>query len=523
MEKKQPLLSICIQTHNDCDSLVKTIYSIVSSEIFVTTELIEIVIFDTGSTDDTQIVCKSFVDQNPGKFKYVRQPDVPNAGSTIFNSIGYANGKYIKLNTDKISYKHNSLNEIVDFLQKGNCSIVFFLNGLIKNSPATIICNNLDEFLGAVSFHQTCIDGFCIQKKLFEDALDSLQFVDSRLIQVDLFLRLINAENKVVINNQNYFAILQIEDYGYDNIAEFIGSRYLGLLKQYVATKHVSKYAYAVEKRIVLEKMINSYYFNDAHYFEFKQSGYFKYLNRYFLSGYFYKDYFCFKIGKFRQALHQLKKRNVSGSTKETPSIKSLQTIWRERNTHNETDIGYQLTDITKIKIGNYTYGQINALISGTGDEGLFIGNFCSIGPNVFFIVSSEHDYKNLSTYPFKVKFLGAEKESISKGSIVVADDVWIGLGSIINSGVTIAQGAIIASGSVVTKNVPPYAIVGGNPAKIIRYRFSDDIIKKLLKFDLGSLSKTKVYSHVDLLYKEISSSNISFLAEKLALPLNEQ
>lgn len=70
--------------------------------------------------------------------------------------------------------------------------------------------------------------------------------------------------------------------------------------------------------------------------------------------------------------------------------------------------------------------------------------------------------------------------EATSKGDIVVKDDVWIGYGSIILSGVHIGQGAVIAAGSVVSHDVPPYAIVGGVPARLIKYRFSEEMTKKL-------------------------------------------
>ena len=158
----------------------------------------------------------------------------------------------------------------------------------------------------------------------------------------------------------------------------------------------------------------------------------------------------------------------------------------------------------------------INPEISSDVSE-LIIGNYCSIGPDVRFIVSSEHPYKGISTYPFKVKMLDYKAEAKSKGDIIVKDDVWIGLGSIILSGVTIHQGAIVAAGSVVTKDVPPYAIVGGNPAKIIKYRFEPNIIEKLVKFDYSKLTKEKIKTLGEKLYTEISEQNIDRLLEEFS------
>ncbi|MFI3284164.1 MAG: CatB-related O-acetyltransferase [Erysipelotrichaceae bacterium] len=115
----------------------------------------------------------------------------------------------------------------------------------------------------------------------------------------------------------------------------------------------------------------------------------------------------------------------------------------------------------------------------------LYIGSFCSIVEGVVFMLCCDHPINHLSTFPFKTKCLKSTvPEVCSKGNILVHDDVWIGLNAIIMSGIEIGQGAIIAAGSVVTKNVPPYAIVGGNPAKILKYRFSKSVIDELLNID---------------------------------------
>ena len=94
--------------------------------------------------------------------------------------------------------------------------------------------------------------------------------------------------------------------------------------------------------------------------------------------------------------------------------------------------------------------------------------------------------------------------EAISKGNIIVDDDVWIGYGVTIMSGIHIGQGAVIAAGAVVTRNVPPYAIVGGVPAKVIKYRFEPEIIEELLKIDYSKLTDEIIKEHIDELYTEL-------------------
>ena len=155
------------------------------------------------------------------------------------------------------------------------------------------------------------------------------------------------------------------------------------------------------------------------------------------------------------------------------------------------------------IDVGKNTYGPINALMFNR-DSKLIIGNFCSIAPRVSFIVSADHYTNHISSFPFKVKVLGESYEGVSKGDIIVDDDVWIGYGATIMSGVHIGQGAVVAAGAVVTKDVPPYAIVGGVPAKVLKYRFDPEMIEELLKIDYSKLTKEDIEKHIDDLSTEL-------------------
>lgn len=110
------------------------------------------------------------------------------------------------------------------------------------------------------------------------------------------------------------------------------------------------------------------------------------------------------------------------------------------------------------------------------------IGKKCSIARNCTFTLSN-HLIDTFSSHP-STKHLFSHKKgnpsSYSKGDIIIKNDVWIGTNCTILDGVTIENGAVVAAGSVVVKNVPPYAIVGGNPAKVIKYRFSHDLIEEI-------------------------------------------
>lgn len=143
---------------------------------------------------------------------------------------------------------------------------------------------------------------------------------------------------------------------------------------------------------------------------------------------------------------------------------------WRKRNIHNFTK-PTRGVPFECIKIGTGTYGNISTYWCNR-DSKLIIGNFCSIADEVAFLLSVEHPLDQTSTYPFNTMYGNkGYVDAISKGDIIIEDDVWIGFRATIMSGVHIKQGAVIAAGAVVTKDVPPYAIVGGVPAKILKYR----------------------------------------------------
>lgn len=146
----------------------------------------------------------------------------------------------------------------------------------------------------------------------------------------------------------------------------------------------------------------------------------------------------------------------------------------------------------------------------------LVIGKFCSIACGAKFIfTSANHKLGSLSTYPFPLFFEEWEldKSNVTdawdnKGDIVIGNDVWIGYEAVIMPGVTIGDGAIVGTRAVVTKDVPPYTIVGGVPAKPIRKRFSDEVISQLLEIKWWDWSDDKVKENISA----IQSGNIKEL-----------
>lgn len=187
--------------------------------------------------------------------------------------------------------------------------------------------------------------------------------------------------------------------------------------------------------------------------------------------------------------------------------LKIFKAEWRARNKHNFTKAG-NIFPIDKVEIGKFTYGTLNINYYYAHNEFLSIGNYCSIANDVQFFTGGNHNYKNLMTYPFKNKITKNRiKEATTKGKIVIEDDVWIGYGCIILSGVTIGKGAIISAGSIVSKDIPPYAIyIRG---RVEKYRFSDEIINKLIKTDFSKINEKELERKINDLYTECTDENI--------------
>lgn len=192
-----------------------------------------------------------------------------------------------------------------------------------------------------------------------------------------------------------------------------------------------------------------------------------------------------------------------------------LKKKWRNINLHNETIIK-RLCNINNIKVGRNTYGELNIYDWGSENEGLKIGNFVSIAEGVKFILGGNHKYDILLTYPLKVKKFNDKIEAYSNGIIEIEDDVWIGTDAIIMSGVKVGRGAIIAAGSIVFKDVEPYSIVGGNPAKLIKYRFDQEVIRDIMKIDLNLINDKFIRENIDLLYTKVNQSTLTDIKMKI-------
>ena len=151
-----------------------------------------------------------------------------------------------------------------------------------------------------------------------------------------------------------------------------------------------------------------------------------------------------------------------------------------------------------RVEVGEYTYYdsygdplafERDAVLYGFGPERLIIGRFCAIASGVRFLMpGANHADRGPSTFPFGVfgppwdDTMDIVMSAPSRGDTVVGHDVWLGYSALVLPGVTIGHGAVVAAASVVTRDVPPYAVVAGNPARVARSRFSEEDAERLLR-----------------------------------------
>ena len=173
-----------------------------------------------------------------------------------------------------------------------------------------------------------------------------------------------------------------------------------------------------------------------------------------------------------------------------------------------------------RMKIGDFTYGTPEIITDGKDSKtSATIGKFCSIDKNVTILLDANHRDDWCTTYPFNIfmeEFSYIKGHPASKGDVIIGNDVWIGMDAKIMSGVTIGDGSIIAANACVTKDVSPYTIVGGVPAKKIRSRFSPDTVKRLMEIKWWNWSEELIYEAIPLLQSSAFNELFDFYERKV-------
>lgn len=182
-------------------------------------------------------------------------------------------------------------------------------------------------------------------------------------------------------------------------------------------------------------------------------------------------------------------------------ALKLKRKITRSLGSYLESDID------PRVDIGKHTYGlSPRNFFLFTKNDRVQIGKFCSFAHGVTIVASGEHNHAAVSTFPFYANWLekGPERDTLTKGPVTIGNDVWVGINATILSGVTIGDGAVVSACSLVVKDVPPYAIVGGVPAKVLKYRFAPDVIEELLKIKWWDMDDDKLREQVEDFYVDV-------------------
>ena len=289
----QPILSICIPTYNRAEYLDKTLSEIVNSDIFKSSNDIEIVISNNCSTDNTNEVCLTYLDQYPDKIKYINQEKPIPWERHFIKVLEYGVGKYLKLNNDTCYFEDGMLEKIVNYLKLNNdTDFLFILNKNSKDKCQTKF-SNFNDLLTYISYEITWIGSFCPQKEVFYEIKDKIGHYDSLMPQVDVYGKLFLADKTVTVWEEKLLTVQDVEKKGANyNITEIFGNKYFEILYEYTNKKNgISPKTIKKEKKNII-KFINNFYFDHNNQFRFLKTGYFKFmLKNYKFEPYFYIYY----------------------------------------------------------------------------------------------------------------------------------------------------------------------------------------------------------------------------------------
>lgn len=495
------ILSICIPTRNRSNLLKNSLESIVTQDIFNERDDVEIVVSNNASTDDTAEIVSKFEEKYPRKIRQIINTE--NVSDKNFEIVlREGNGEYLKLVNDTLVWRDGSLQYILNLVEmtKSARPLLFFANGALDNLEKVVFAENPNIFIETVSYNITWIGGLGVWRDDLSTYQGFEEAIGKKLFQVDVILKQLRNKKHAFVICEKLFDVQPAGPKGDYSVSEIFGKNYLSILRKY--SDILDEVTYLAEKKNVFNNHIVKYY-NDRRHEFYKDEHFHKNLKDDYAKEDYYLDYLLEE--KFT-------KNELDISTLSESDIKK---VWRLKNKHNHTELNKRC-DINKITVGNYSYGPIEAYTWGNSLEELHIGSLVSIAPGVKFLLGGEHHLDRLLTYPIEEKFMGHENTAISKGAIEIGDDVWIGASAIIMSGVSVGQGAVIGAGAVVTKSIPPYAIVVGNPAKIVKFRFDEEIIDKLMTVDFSKITVEELERNQMHLKEKITKSNAGDIIENL-------
>ena len=502
------IFTIGIPTYNRRQDLEQTIGSVIN----LYRNNIEVIISDNCSTDDTENYCRKLIEKYPF-IKYHRQTTNIGPDGNFLWILQNASGKYVQILSDDDTIKCDNIDKFLAFLEESDFALGeidsdlkgnYLLGRYPQYSDNCVLSeDNVIKFIRETGVSLTFLSSLLFRKKYFDMIDTPEQYMYTNLLQTHLAVALLEFSKKTAII-KNYMCIQTPTTSGGYNIYEVFVKNWKEVLLNTGVKVGLNKKDL---QNIFNESLIftyNNLLDDKLRGINFRTDHKWKYLKH---------ALFCSNMWKRIIPVAILPKnilREVLGLVREknrVTIIKNKNIIWSNHNQKNSTKIGKESKNFPsicdRIKIGDYTEGTINIQSDVLGKEFLSIGTRCMIGENVNFLLSGENLCENFS-----------KGDLPNYGAILINNDVFIEDNCTILSGVHIGQGAVIAAGSVVTKDVPPYAIVGGNPAKIIKYRFSKEIIDKLLTSDINSIDIN--VENITALYEEITEENIDEILKRL-------
>ncbi len=226
-----------------------------------------------------------------------------------------------------------------------------------------------------------------------------------------------------------------------------------------------------------------------------------------------FKSYLYSKIREISKAANL--ENEVIGSVNVAISAKVINSKLKGNVVIGERSFIYKSVLDGKISVGS------NTTINGPGtemysiDHPIVVGNFCSIARGTA-VQEHNHNFLKPTTYFIRFRVFKDRygSDAVSAGGITIGNDVWIGTQCTILTGVTIGDGAIVAANSVVTSDVPPYAIVGGTPARVLKYRFSQELIDKMLLLKWWDWDIKKIERNKEFFYDDLSVSSFDKIVD---------
>lgn len=302
-----PLLSICIPTYNRADVLKQCLTKYTSEKIFLETDLIEIIISDNCSTDNTKEICSEFTNRFPNKVKYYR--NAKNILDKNFTKVlSYSKGLFSKLNNDYLYFKSGQLEKFINYLLHDKDTNMIFLLSSKKNYIKDV--NGFNHLLNYITYNVTFIGGMCFKTSVYKRINDPSEYSELNFCQVGICAKILSYKQKGKVYAWSVFESIKVPNKGGYNFPKVFCANFLTLLNILKLQNLITCKVYDKTKKELLVKHINRFVFKSYKH-SFSTKGYLKILIPfYWYNYYFYLDLIVRCLNKFFYHVFSIRKEN---------------------------------------------------------------------------------------------------------------------------------------------------------------------------------------------------------------------